>query len=669
MLTQADTTTREMLLLLQNIFDATQDAIIVVDEDQNILMFNRAAEIMFACPASDAIGQSVTRFIPAEVRERHTQYVQALGKEKGPNRTRKDLPLSAACLRADGTSFPTDISIAEFDIEGHKRYAAIIRDVTERVQAEEKKHQQMKRLKMLYHSGLAFAQILDQKTVAEKIIAILEEHLDWHHAAVRVRHNDEIKLLAFSQSSSETQSFDQAQNLLSANSHGLANWVMEHGETVRSDNVEADPRYRQTFAGMKSGLYVPMKIRDNTIGCISIESEQPDAFTEEDEQLISTLAAQAAIAMENARLFEQLNRRLEQVSGLHAIDIAISSATDLSVILEITLDRIVHLLGVDAAAIYLYDPILQKLEFKKSKGFHSQEGTAFSIRLGEGPIGQAALERKKIYTPGNLIEQVSPVRRAVVEREQFQVSICVPLIAKHQIKGVLEILNRTPLGLDNEWKDFLNVLAGQTAIAIDNAQLFENLQRTNLELAVSYDATIEGWSRAMSMRDLETEEHIQRVTELGMQLAELMGLSSETLVYIRRGALLHDIGKIAIPDAILRKAGPLNEEEWQIVRKHPQYARDLLVNIPYLRSAIDIPYCHHEKWDGSGYPRGLKGEQIPLAARIFAVVDVYDALTSNRPYRSAWPPEKALAYIQEQAGTHFDPQVVEVFLKWMSNLL
>lgn len=207
------------------------------------------------------------------------------------------------------------------------------------------------------------------------------------------------------------------------------------------------------------------------------------------------------------------------------------------------------------------------------------------------------------------------------------------------------------------------MLAGQAAIAIDNMAMFDKVQHSHLELVLAYDATIEGWARALDLRDKETEGHSQRVTEMTLRLARALGMNEEKLVHIRRGALLHDIGKLGVPDSILLKAGPLTAEEWEIMRRHPQYAYEMLSSIAYLQPALDIPYCHHEKWDGTGYPRGLKGEQIPLAARIFAVVDVWDALSSDRPYRPAWPQEKVRAYLKEEAGKHFDPSIVEVFLK------
>jgi putative nucleotidyltransferase with HDIG domain len=249
-----------------------------------------------------------------------------------------------------------------------------------------------------------------------------------------------------------------------------------------------------------------------------------------------------------------------------------------------------------------------------------------------------------------------------LEGENFVSYHAIPLIAKGQVQGVLEIFRRTPMQVDQEWITFFEMLAGQTALAIDNGHLFENLQHTNLELTLAYDATIQGWSQALELRDEETEGHTLRVTDLTLRLIQTMGLEEVEMEHARRGSLLHDIGKIAVPDSILLKPGPLDEHEWSVMRQHPQYAYNMLSPITYLAPAIHIPWCHHERWDGSGYPRGLKGEAIPMVARIFAVVDVYDALTSNRPYRLAWTHEKAIEYIREQSGMHFDPKVVKAFL-------
>ena len=236
------------------------------------------------------------------------------------------------------------------------------------------------------------------------------------------------------------------------------------------------------------------------------------------------------------------------------------------------------------------------------------------------------------------LESDQPAQAALddVSGEGFVTYHALPLISRGNVNGVIECFHRTAVEPEQEWQDFLEALAGQAAIAIENTTLFAGLQRFNIEMEVAYDATIEGWSRALDLRDKETEGHSQRVTEMAVRLASDLGVTGDALMQIRRGALLHDIGKMGVPDQILLKPGPLSESEWEIMRKHPVFAYEMLSPIEFLVPALDIPYCHHEKWDGTGYPRGLSGEDIPLAARIFAVIDVWDALRSDRPYRPGW---------------------------------
>jgi HD-GYP domain-containing protein (c-di-GMP phosphodiesterase class II) len=277
-------------------------------------------------------------------------------------------------------------------------------------------------------------------------------------------------------------------------------------------------------------------------------------------------------------------------------------------------------------------------------------------------VGHQMMERRTIHIPDLATVSHNFTRAELFMGEGFATYSAVPLIAKGEVKGVLEVYQRTPAMRGTDWVEFLETLAGQVSIAIDNSQLFSNLQRSNLELSLAYDATIEGWSRALDMRDSATEGHTRRVTDMALRLARIMGMGEAELVHMRRGILLHDMGKMGIPNTILLKPDTLTDEEWKVMHMHPQYAFEMLAPISYLRPALDIPGSHHEKWDGTGYPRGLIGEQIPLAARIFAVVDVYDALTSDRPYRKAWTREKALQYIMDEKGKFFDPRVVDVFM-------
>jgi len=360
---------------------------------------------------------------------------------------------------------------------------------------------------------------------------------------------------------------------------------------------------------------------------------------------------------------ERIQRQLEHLTALSAIDRVIAGNFDLKLSLSEILTHVMIELGIDAANILILNSNSQMLEYGAERGFRTKAVRKVQVRLGDSYAGRAALERQLIQIPNLRDEPDNLFLTTPFAEDDFVCYFGVPLIAKGQVKGVLEVFHRAALEPDAEWFDFLNTLAGQAAIAIENATLFESLQRSNLELTLAYDATIEGWSRALDLRDKETEGHTQRVTEMTMKLVRAFGLSEVELVQVRWGALLHDIGKMGVPDGILLKPGPLTDEEWVAMKKHPTFAYEMLSPIRYLRLALDIPYCHHEKWDGTGYPHGLKGVQIPLVARIFAVVDVWDALNSDRPYRAAWPEEKVREYILTSSGTHFEPQVVDIFMK------
>ncbi len=368
---------------------------------------------------------------------------------------------------------------------------------------------------------------------------------------------------------------------------------------------------------------------------------------------------------ESKRTEEKIDRQYQHLASLSAIDTVITSSFDLDLTLSVFLERVLSQLDVDAAMVLLLRPGLNLLEYAAGRGFRGNGATRLSLRLGEGYAGRAALERRLVGVPDISQADHPALSGDVIREEGFIAFYSIPLIAKGEIKGVLEVMHRTILVPDNDWIEFFTALGRQAAIAIDNAGLFSNLQRSNEDLIIAYDQTIEGWSRALDLRDKETEGHTQRVTELTMRLARRLEIADRDLVHIRRGALLHDIGKMGVPDAILLKPSGLTEEETAVMRKHPVYAYELLHPIEYLHPALDIPHYHHEKWDGSGFPDGLKGEQIPLAARLFAVVDAWDALHSDRPYRAGWSSGKIREHLQTEAGSHFDPRMVKAFLEMM----
>lgn len=495
---QAEVAVRESQLQLAGIFNTTMDAIITIDEEQKIVDFNPAAENLFLCTASDAVGKSLERFIPESTRAKHNKFIRDFKKSNITNRTMKTPVLALTCLRSNGEVFPSEVSISQLSLGEKILFTAIIRDITARKLSEEK-----------------------------------------------------------------------------------------------------------------------------------------------------------------------IRRQFDYLTGLRTIDQTIISTFDLKLSLNTLLSKTISLMSVDAAAVLLYNSASLVLEYAASLGFITRAVETAKIKLGEGHAGKAALERRIIQISDLAQFPDDPLLSIGLSGESFTSYYGVPLIAKGKVIGVLELFHRSVVERDDEWFDFLNTLAGQAALAIDNSQLFESLQHSNIELSQAYDATIEGWSRALDLRDKETEGHTLRVTDKTLELARLMGLKDMQLIQVQRGSLLHDIGKMGVPDGILLKPGPLTDEEWMIMKKHPTLAFEMLSPINYLSAALDIPYCHHEKWDGTGYPRGLRGEQIPIAARIFAVIDVYDALTSDRPYRAAWAKEKTLTHIKSLSGVQFDPKIIDAFLKMM----
>jgi HD-GYP domain-containing protein (c-di-GMP phosphodiesterase class II) len=429
------------------------------------------------------------------------------------------------------------------------------------------------------------------------------------------------------------------------------------------NSTEVDQKMIKLF-NIKSMMGIPLINGIRVLGSLMIaDSENPQRFDLQDVKMASIFGGHAALAIDNAQLYEKAQLYLKQEKALREIDFAISSNLELSAILQIVLYQARARLHIDACAILLLDPDTQTLEYTSGQGFRTEVIKKTHLHLGEGSAGYAAQEqrifgRAEIESPAEISD-----RAELIAAENFAAYFIAPLIAKDKLLGGLEIYHRAPLIMKTEWLKFLETLAGQAAIAIDNATLFAELQRSNSDLTQAYDTTLEGWSTALDLRDRETEGHTKRVTEMTVRLAERMGVSQQELIQIRRGALLHDIGKMGVPDRILLKPDKLTDEEWVIMRMHPTYAFQMLKPITYLQLALDIPYCHHEKWDGSGYPRGLRGEEIPLGARIFCIVDVYDALTSNRPYRAAWPKDRALDHIRGLSGTHFESRVVGAFLK------
>jgi PAS domain S-box-containing protein len=460
---------------------------------------------------------------------------------------------------------------------------------------------------------------------------------------------------------------------------GLGEWSFEKGMHLPIDDeisqqvAQAQHYYLDNYVNLDPAVQLPdpgawtpallclaLLVDGATIGLLYLGRKM--AFLKADVHLAIAMADVLANTLHRMELHQETQRQLERLTALRAIDQSILSSMDLGQTMEVLLEKITGLLKVDAANFLLYRRDSQTLLPTVGRGIKTNLTLDPGLKLMDSHAGRVALSRQMEF-----IADLSQIEDSLTDRireidEHFSSYLAVPLIARDELKGVLQIFHRTRLKPSRDWFSFLEVLAGQSAIAINSALLFNEQQQANIRIIQAYDDTIDGWSRALDLRDEETEGHSRRVTELTLELARRMRVPSGQLVHIRRGAQLHDIGKMGVPDSILQKAGPLNDEEWESMRQHPLYAANLLCQIEYLSPALEIPFSHHEKWDGSGYPQGLKDTEIPKAARIFAVIDVWDALTHKRWYRDAWPKEKALNYIREQSGGHFDPEIVRQFL-------
>jgi putative nucleotidyltransferase with HDIG domain len=376
---------------------------------------------------------------------------------------------------------------------------------------------------------------------------------------------------------------------------------------------------------------------------------------------------EVAIPSDVLQGMRQLNARLitlqeavgileQEVGGLRAlaeIGFVVNSSLDPETVLRKVMDTIIQLSGAQRAFLMLQDA-------------QGELYTAFgrnwkleSLKPGEYEISRTVIDR--VVERGEALLTTNAQEDPRFDGIQSVVAyslrsiLCVPLKAKDDIIGVIYADNRVREGIFTEAHRFLlSAFADQAAVALENAKLFN-------DLSLSYHETLESLARALDAREQETEQHTRRVELYSMALAKAMGLSDEELIEIRRGALMHDIGKIGVPDAILLKPGPLTEEEWVEMRRHPETGLSILQGILFFKGAIDIVGSHHEHYDGRGYPRGLVGEQIPLGARIFTVADALDAITSDRVYRKAQSFKAAYEEIMRCRGTQFDPKVVDAF--------
>lgn len=640
-------------------FEGVHDAITIFHRDKGFLDCNERALDLFGLESKEDFHRlNPFEFSPlcqpdGQISKEVFDFYIGKAMEEGEH-----LLFECMLQRKRGEVFLAEIILTAYPLGGEMVIQSTIRDITHRKKAEDDIRDRNKELTSLFTIS---THMRSAKNSTELVPIVLDEVLQLlkgHSAMVILLSNDqrefEVSGAKGEWEGSIGQVFPVDQRIIDV--------LLKIDKPYVTTDFSSDPYSLPFDPSSDPAIYVPLQSEENLLGILILQRKSIDgqSFSPSEVHLLRAVGEMVGNALRRQQLFESSKARLEQLEALRRIDTAITGDEDLTSTLEITISQVIEMLHVDAAAILrLYPDRL--LKYLAWSGFKEADLREVSLHPGDNIWGQMIRERSFFWQA-----ELDPALHADPMTQEGFVGYCaVPLVARDEVKGILEVFHHKPLYRDEEWLKFMETLAGQAAIAIDNNHLFTSLEYANVELTLAYDATIEGWAYALDLRDEETEGHSQRVTKMTIMMALAMDVPEDRLLHIRRGALLHDIGKMGIPDSILLKPGKLSSEEWTIMKRHPQYAWDMLYPIEYLRPALQIPFCHHERWDGGGYPRGLKGDEIPLEARIFAVVDVYDALTSDRPYRSAWTKEEALELIGREKGKHFDPKVAELFLEKM----
>jgi len=674
---QAEVELRESKEIYRRFFQTSRDAVFITSEDGSWIDMNRSAVEIFGYQKKEQL-LSVNIFdLYQEPKEREA-YIQVI-KEQGFT---KDYSLKLR--KNDGSVFDALISSTLCEVDNKiVGYQGIIRDISQDLQVEEERQQLLNQQAVIDELSVDVGSILELEMLYESIISHIVKLFEVNTFIIsRYDHENDLIEAKFAWEDGKSVDFERVHALpLDKFGHGNNSRVICSKKTVYIPDLgkylleNSDPSLKgkdfdEIFSldeneesANYSTLMAPLVVDKKVVGVLQILNNQLDAYTKEEFSLLTKIANVVAIGLQKAYLFEESERLVKKLTTLNRIEQTILENLSLPSILDSLVDQFVRELDVDAADVLYFHPTLKTLKLIAQTGFRQNVLQNTDLEIGEGYAGTAAQSRKTIHVPDLTHEKTNFTRSLEFTAEQFISYFGVPLLVKGQLVGVLEIFHRSPLDPSQQRLELFEMVAGYAAIAIDHQNLQKELERSRTEIIKGFDAIIEGWAKALELRGIEPPGHAQRAVDLTLRIAGELGLSGDTLVELRRGALLHDIGKMGIPDQVLKKGKELTKEERKMIGRHPIDAFDLLGKIEALQSARDIPLYHHERWDGEGYPQGLKGEEIPFQARIFAIVDVWDALLTDRPYRDAWPRDKAVAHIKEQSGKHFDPRVVKAFLK------
>jgi len=432
-------------------------------------------------------------------------------------------------------------------------------------------------------------------------------------------------------------------------------------QTIKIDDVAGDPEWAERFAGhlrlrARNSIIAPLVAHGDLLGIMGVINKLgEDSFSNAELEIVSALASHGALAIQNAQLYEKQRRNSERQKLLEQISRHLQQTLDLEVLIPRIFEEVNKAIDADGQSIWLLNAETGVITCRFATGPGAELIKQVTVPIGQGIVGSSVADQQAVIIADAQADSRHARRADDATGVVTRSLMCVPMVREGKSIGAIEAINKRNSGLfTRDDLDLLRSIANSAALAIENARLYA-------DLFASYDSTLDALAAALDLRDRETEGHSRRVVEYTARLARQIGLNEVTIADIRRGALIHDIGKIGVPDAVLHKPGPLSPEERKIIEKHPQAGYEMLLGIPHLQDEVKIVLAHKEKWDGTGYPLGLRAEMIPLGARLFAIADTFDALTSDRPYRQGKPYAIAREIMIAESGKQFDPQAVEAF--------